>query len=89
MVLKDMLNHTLSSFTSLDSRLVHTVRDLFTRPGYMVWDYIKGCRTEYFQPIQMLFSLATIYVLLSFVITLDPDVNTAEDVSVMTPEEND
>ena len=89
LTLSDTLNHTFSSFTSLDSRLVHTVRDLFTRPGYMVWDYIKGCRTEYFPPIQMLFSLATVYVLLSFVITLDPDMQMSEDLSIVTPEKDD
>ena len=73
MVMSDILGNTLASLTNLDGRLVHTLRDLFTRPGYMIADYLKGCRAEYFQPVQMLFFLATIYVLLKMVLKLESD----------------
>jgi hypothetical protein len=71
--MSDIVGHVVMSLAKFDGRLMHTIRDLFTRPGYLIRDYIKGCRAEYIQPVQMLFSLATIYVLLNFLVNIDSD----------------
>ena len=68
LVLSDIVSNMVASMTNLDGQLQHTIRDLFTRPGYMIWDFIKGRRAEYFKPVQMLFFLATIYVLLDMLV---------------------
>ena len=44
----------------------HTTKHLFTRPGHMMWDYIKeGHRVEYVRPFQLLLCLVTIYIILA------------------------
>ena len=70
---KDTVGHVVMSLVKFDGRLMHTVRELFTRPGYMIRDYIRGCRAEYIQPVQMLFSMATIFVLLNLLVKIDTD----------------
>lgn len=86
--LSDMASHMVSSLTNLDGQLVHTIRDLFTRPGYMIWDFIKGCRAEYFKPVQMLFFLATIYVLLNMLVKIDTEETIVEGIEMEISEEN-
>lgn len=80
LVLSDIVAHMASSLTNLDGQLMHTIRDLFTRPGYMIWDFIGGRRAEYFKPVQMLFFLATIYVLLNMVLKVDTDEGIIADI---------
>ncbi len=76
------VEHITSIFTNADGRFVHTFTDLFTRPGYMIWDYLKGRRVEYFQPIQMLFFLATIYLFLSMLMHVDIQEEVVKSVMV-------
>lgn len=47
-------------FTNFDSGIMHTCLELIYRPGYMMYDYIKGHRKEYVKPIQLIFLLTTI-----------------------------
>lgn len=47
-------------FTNFDTGFMHTCLELIYRPGYMMYDYIKGHRKEYVKPIQLLFLLASI-----------------------------
>lgn len=35
--------------------MVHSVRDLILRPGYMIRDYLRGMQRAYFPPFKMLF----------------------------------
>ena len=68
-----IMNNLLHLFTHADGRLWHTVRDLFSRPGYMMRDYIKGHRAEYISPIQLLFFLATFYLVVKWLFHVDVD----------------
>lgn len=69
--LANALENVTTIFTHADGRLLHTLTDLFTRPGYMIWDYLKGRRAEYIQPIQMLLFLGTLYLVLSLLLHAD------------------
>lgn len=40
------------------------VKQLFTRPGHMIYDYLQGCRQRYFPPFKMMFLLVALVVLL-------------------------
>lgn len=53
---------------SFDRGLIHTMRELVTRPGYMIRDYLEGRRAEYIRPIQLLFLIATVYVVTGFLL---------------------
>ncbi|WP_321332800.1 DUF3667 domain-containing protein [uncultured Bacteroides sp.] len=59
-----IIRNFLGGLTNIDSGFFFTIKELFIRPGYMIRDYIAGRRVLYFRPIQMLFVLATVYVLL-------------------------
>ena len=58
------------SLTHADRRgIFFTVKELFTRPGHMLRDYLLGHRVNYFRPFPLLVVLATFYgVLMHFVL---------------------
>ena len=84
--LANALENVTTIFTHADGRVLHTITDLFTRPGYMIWDYLKGRRKEYIQPIQLLFFLGTLYLVLSVLLHVDI-LGDAIDVAVVADEE--
>lgn len=47
---------------SFDNRLLRTIKQLFTRPGHMIREYIEGHRICYYKPITLIFLMATIYL---------------------------
>lgn len=53
------------SVTNMDRGFLFTVKELFTRPGYMMQDYILGKRINYFRPFSMMVILTTVYVFLA------------------------
>ena len=55
----------IGGWINIDSGFFFTIKELFIRPGYMINDYITGKRIRYFRPLQMLFVLGAVYVLLS------------------------
>ncbi|MCR4921550.1 MAG: DUF3667 domain-containing protein [Bacteroidaceae bacterium] len=73
LTVRHVVDSVLSIFTNADGRLIHTLRDLFSRPGYMMRDYVRGHRVEYISPIQMLFCLATVYLFIQWVLHVNPD----------------
>ncbi|MFC6860932.1 DUF3667 domain-containing protein [Zunongwangia atlantica] len=56
---------------NIDSGLFFTIRELFTRPGYAIKDYIVGKRVRYFMPVSMLILLSTIYSFLYHYLEID------------------
>jgi len=61
-------NTLLGIYYNFDKGILHTLIDLFYRPGYMIRDYIKGHRNEYVKPIQLLFLMTTIVLFLQMFI---------------------
>lgn len=72
------LNNLLGVLASADKGLVHTLHELMMRPGYMMRDYVRGHRVEYVRPIQLLFLLATIYLVVHYALFLH-----AEEASIV------
>jgi hypothetical protein len=70
---KPLIISLIEKTTELDFRFVRTVKELFTRPGRMIKDYLEGKRIIYSNPFKMLFYTATIYfvVITLFDIRLD------------------
>ena len=73
LTVRGIVDNLLNLFTNADGRLWHTLRDLFSRPGYMMRDYIRGHRVEYISPIQMLFFLATLYLVVQWLFHVNLD----------------
>jgi len=64
LTLKSGVENVLGVLMSAESGLGHTLCDLVLRPGYMMRDYVMGHRKEYVRPIQLLFLLASVNVVL-------------------------
>lgn len=61
---KETIIHIVMMLTKFDSTFWRTIVDLFTRPGYMVRDYLDGRRMGYMRPLQMLLCLITAYLII-------------------------
>lgn len=58
------VKHLLFIFTKFDDTFWHTTFELFTRPGHMIRDYLRGHRAEYLRPLQLLICLITAYLII-------------------------
>ena len=56
---------------NIDSGFFYTAKELFTRPGYAIKDYIVGKRVRYFMPVSMLLVLSTVYSFLYHYLDVD------------------
>lgn len=59
------VKHLAFTFTKFDAKFWHTAFELFTRPGHMMRDYLRGHRVEYVGPLQLLVCLITVYLILA------------------------
>ena len=66
--LRHALDNLLGVLASADKGLGHTIHELMLRPGNMMRDYVRGHRTEYVRPIQLLFLLASIYLVVHYIL---------------------
>ena len=62
--MKFIYENLLSAFISKDGGIWFTLKNLFTRPGEMIVEILKGKRRRYFTPFPMLFFTLTVYILL-------------------------
>jgi hypothetical protein len=63
--LSTFLAHAFEEVTSLDSRLLRTVRALFLRPGHLTREYLDGRRVRYTQPVQLYLIAAALFFLMA------------------------
>lgn len=56
------IQHGLLHF---DKGVLYTIKELFTRPGHSIREYIEGKRVKHFKPISLVVLLATLYGLLT------------------------
>lgn len=56
----------LLSFGTIDRGVLRTIIDLFIRPAHMAIEYIHGKRVTFFAPFQLLFILATLYMIIYY-----------------------
>lgn len=56
----------------IDGGIFHSARELFTRPGHSVRDYIEGKRIKHYKPFSMLIVLAGFYGLLYHALKINP-----------------
>lgn len=71
--IRGAIDNLLGVFASMDKGLVHSCTDLLYRPGFMMRDYVKGHRVEYIRPIQLLFLLATVYLVIHYALYRQAD----------------
>lgn len=52
--------------SSIDSGILYSVRQLFTRPGHTVREYVEGRRVKHYKPVSLVILLATVYGILFY-----------------------
>ena len=62
--MKFIFENLLAAFISKDGGIWFTLKNLFTRPGAMIVEILKGKRRRYFSPFPMLIAVLTVYILL-------------------------
>ena len=67
LTVRSAIDNLLGVLASADKGLGHTIYELLLRPGHMMRDYVRGHRTEYTRPIQLLFLLSTVYLVVHYV----------------------
>jgi hypothetical protein len=66
------LQHGLFHF---DNGIFYTIKQLLTRPGHTIREFINGKRVRHFKPLSLVIVLATLYGLLyHFLVDLDVDI---------------
>ena len=55
------IQHGLFHF---DKGILFTVKELFTRPGHSIREFIQGKRVQHFKPVSLVLILATVYAFL-------------------------
>lgn len=61
----NFLNEISDSVFQLNRGILYTNKELFTRPGHAIRDFIQGKRKRYFKPIAYVLTLSTVYYLVS------------------------
>lgn len=60
--LKNSFANFFSSFFSIEKGFLHTIYELWYRPGYMVMDFVRGHRQPYYKPFSLLIVMAALYI---------------------------
>lgn len=80
----EILLNVITSIIGGDNKLLGTCKNLVTRPGYMIREYILGKRVCYYSPMPLLVSLVAIYAIATYFFT---DAMSPFDVFVQKPQQ--
>jgi hypothetical protein len=86
-----LLNHFFNDITHFDGKFFPSLKYVFTRPGFLPKEYIKGRRASYLNPVRMYIFTSAIFFLLFFsffikdgeVINITVNNKTPEQVNAM------
>ncbi len=60
-----VMSDLIQSFSSIDSRLRHSIPALIFRPAFLTKEYLRGKRQRYLDPIRMFITLVVLYFLIA------------------------
>lgn len=77
---RKFLAHTLDMFTHLDGKFLRSLKFLFTKPGFLTYENMRGARVKYAKPVQI-FLLANVlfFIVLHFAPTTDYTPNIGDE----------
>lgn len=81
---RSVIDNWAYGLTNCDTGILYTCKELFTRPGHMLADYIRGKRVIYFQPFPMLFITAGLYGLISQIFLPEKEIEVAPIATELT-----
>jgi hypothetical protein len=56
----------------VDAGILYTLKELFTRPGATIREFLEGKRVKHFKPVALVFLLGTLYGILFHYFHIDP-----------------
>lgn len=65
---KYVLQEIPNSILQVDRGFLYTIKELFTRPGHSIREYLEGKRVKHFKPIAFVLLLSALYVFSSLII---------------------
>lgn len=75
------IQHVVEDITHFDTKFLLTIKYLFTKPGYLTLEYLKGKRVSYVHPIRLFVFTSFLFFLL---FSLIPNLHHKEDNNVLT-----
>jgi rubrerythrin len=82
------IDSLFSGLTNISRGFGFTILNLFSRPGYMLDEFIKGKRIYFTKPFQMLFVLAAVYALLSQILAMETNLPGEDKIKMGKGSEN-
>lgn len=82
---RSVIDNWAYGLTNCDTGILFTYKELFTRPGRMLADYISGKRVIYFKPFPMLFITAGLYGLLTQILVPEAATPTVLNPEIVSP----
>jgi len=71
---RDLFSDFIEELLDVDSRVLKSLRLLFTRPGFLTREYISGRRVSYLPPVRLYLIASVLFFLTLSLITLLPTV---------------
>ena len=85
---KDFFSDFLEELLDVDSRVLRSLRLLFTRPGFLTSEYVKGRRVRYIPPVRIYLVASVLFFLALTLKTLLPSVQNNEFFKEITESGN-
>lgn len=70
--IREIISDLINSIIGGDNKFLNTIIALCTKPGHMTREYLQGHRSRYYNPLQMLIWMVSIYAVLSLIAGSDP-----------------
>lgn len=61
----DLVHDTIHEFLHLDGKIFNTIKMLFTKPGHLTKEFLRGRRASYINPIRLYLTMSILYFVLS------------------------
>lgn len=81
---KDLFSDFLEELLDVDSRVLRSLRMLFTRPGFLTTEYIKGRRISYLPPVRLYLVASILFFLSISLNTLVPSIQNSRFIKEWT-----
>ena len=81
---KDLFSDFLEELLDMDSRVLRSVRMLFTKPGFLTSEYIKGKRISYLPPVRIYLVASVLFFLILSLKTYLPDIQNNQFIKEFT-----
>ena len=81
---KDLFSDFLEELLDVDSRVLRSLRLLFTKPGFLTSEYVKGRRVSYLPPVRLYLIASVLFFLSLTLSTLVPNVQNNEFFKELT-----